>query len=377
MRSQNLIFILVLFTLNLTIINTFDISSFVELGDLQQDPYGKSLVETIQMSMKNAPGGKIENIQNLLDDLLLKLINDQKTADQDWAKEKARLDARIAALQLDISKLKAEISKLKKEKAVNEQKRDLSKKNIAQYSAQRVQDESSLKQTAQKRKADRASYEASVKEHAAIIGAIEQVIVELSKLRGSVSGIGRPSHVAAIANEKRDAAWKAGVKKSFIEIVGDDDETNAFIELATEADQAALEKLIALLNNILRNTKKSLQDDEKAEAQSVASFIKIKASLEGDISSLDSLLKRQQANLDGYIKKINELTITIGIRVSILHSRQLELKNTTAERATKLAHYNADTAHRSKEKLVIQRVQKIVKERLAAMSRFLRSNVNK
>jgi len=373
-----LIFILVLFTLNLTITNTFDISSFVELGDLQQDPYGKSLIETIQMSMKNAPGGKIENIQNLLDDLLMKLINDQKKADEDWAKEKARLDARIAALNLDIAKLKAEIAKLKKEKAVNEQKRDLSKKNIAQYTAQRVQDQNSLKQIAQRRKADRTAYEASVKEHAAIIGAIEQVIVELSKLRGSVSGIGRPSHVSAIANENRDAAWKAGVKKSFIEIIGDDDdETNAFIELATEADQAALEKLIALLNNILRNTKKSLSDDEKAEAQSVASFHKIKTSLVGDIASLDSLLKRQQANLDGYIKKINELTITIGIRVSILHSRQLELKNTTEERASKLSHYNADTAHRSKEKLVIQRVQKIVKERLAAMSRFLRSNVNK
>jgi len=229
-----------------------------------------------------------------------------------------------------------------------------------------------------RRKKDRQAYEASVKEHAAIIGAIEQVISELSKLRGSVSGANKPSHVQAISNEKRDAAWKAGVKKSFIEIVGDDDaETNAFIELATEADQAALEKLIALLNHISRNTKKSLSDDERSEAQSLASFEKLKASLEGDIKSLENLLKRQQTNLDGYLKKINELTLTINIRLSLQHSRETELKNTETELTTKLTQYHTDTVHRTKEKAVIQRVQNIVKERLAAMSRFLRKSVNK
>jgi chromosome segregation ATPase len=375
MRSQNFIFILVLLTINLT--NTFDFASLVELGDLQTDPYGKSLIETIQMSMKNAPGGKIEGIQNLLDDLLMKLINDQKKADADWAKEKARLDSRISSLENEISRLKAEIAGLKKEKVTFEGLRDLSNKNIAQYDGQRLADQSSLNEITLRRKTDRANYEGSVKDHSAIIGAVEAVITEISKLRGSVSGIGKPAHVGATGSEKRDATWKAGVKKSFIEIVGDDEETNAFIELATEADQAALEKLIALLDNILRNSKKSLSDDERSEGQSVTSFNKLKGSLEGDITSLESLLKRQHVNLESYIKKINELTITINIRESLLHSREIELKNTQEERRTKEAHYLADTAHRTKEKLVIQRVQKIVKERLAAMTKFLRSNVNK
>jgi len=90
MRSQNFVFILVLLSLNYS--NTFDFASFVELGDLQSDPYGRSLIETISMSMKNAPGGKIENIENLLDDLLMKLINDQKKSAEDWAKEKSKTD---------------------------------------------------------------------------------------------------------------------------------------------------------------------------------------------------------------------------------------------------------------------------------------------
>ena len=82
MRSQNFFFILVLLTINFTY--TFDFGSFVELGDLQTDPYARSLIATIQMSMKNTAGGNIENIQSLLDDLLTKLINDQKKADEDF-----------------------------------------------------------------------------------------------------------------------------------------------------------------------------------------------------------------------------------------------------------------------------------------------------
>lgn len=330
------------------------------------------------MSMRNAPtGGNVESIQNLLDELLMKLINDQKKADADWAKEKSRLDQRIAALETEIAKLKAEIAQLQKEKADNETKRDLSRRNLVQYTAQRTQNQNSLNEIETRRKSDRKNYEQSVHEHAAIIGAIEQVIAALAKLRGSVSGIGKPTHVGAIGNETRDAAWKAGIKKSFIEIAVDEDEANAFVELATEADQAALEKLIALLENIHRNTKKSLRDDENTEAQSVSSFTRLKAGLEADTRGLDALLKRQQANLDHYLKRITDLTLTINIRTSLLNSRILEHKNTVAERLQKLNQYNNDTAHRAQENKTIRRLQKIVKERLASMSKFLRANVNK
>ena len=375
MRSLNFFFILVLLTINYS--NTFDFASFVQLNDLQTDSYAKSLIETIQMSIRNTQGGGIESIQTLLEDLLTKLINDQKNADSAWAKEKSRLDGKISDLQNEIARLKEEISRLTKEKIENEAKRDQSIKNIAQYSSQKTQDQASLIEISSRRSKDRASYEASVKEHAAIIGAIDEVIGALAKLRGSVSGIGKPAHVGAIANETRDANWKAGVKKSFLEIVGDEDEAQAFVEMATEADQNALEKLIALLNDIQRNTKKSLADDESSENQSVASFNKLKASLESDIASLENLLKRQTANLDGYIKRINDLILTLNIRNSLLSSREVELKITIQERATKLNQYNLDTAHRSQENTTIRRIQKIVKERLATMSKYLRSNVNK
>jgi len=117
MRSSNFIFILVLIALGTT--RSFDFTSFVELEDLHNDPYGKSLIETIQMSMNQGKGGKIESIQALLDELLSKLNADQRKADEDWAKEKKRLDTLIAKLENEITKLQNEIAGLEKEKSNN------------------------------------------------------------------------------------------------------------------------------------------------------------------------------------------------------------------------------------------------------------------
>jgi len=203
------------------------------------------------------------------------------------------------------------------------------------------------------------------------------VISELAKLRGSIAGVGKPKHVGATSHETRDAAWKASQKAKFVEIFNNEEEAQAFVELATEADQQALEKLIALLNNIERNAKKSLGDDENHERSSEDTFRKLTASLNSDVTSLNGTLKKQRENLNGYIRKINELTITIKIREDLLASKKKDLHSTKEERRNKENQYNADKKKRDEEKRVIQKVQKIVSERLARMSQYLRSNVNK
>ena len=76
------------------------------------------------------------------------------------------------------------------------------------------------------------------------------------------------------------------------------------------------------------------------------------------------------------IKRINELTVTIKIRVDLLKSRRQELKNTRQERLTKEARYNSDKKKRNQEKSIINKLQRIVKDRLARMSQFLKSSTN-
>jgi len=89
------------------------------------------------------------------------------------------------------------------------------------------------------------------------------------------------------------------------------------------------------------------------------------------------MLAKQRANLAKYNKKINELTVTIKIRKDLLRSRRQELKNTKKERLEKEARYNRDKKKRNQEKKIIHRLQKIVRDRLARMSQFLKGKVNK
>ena len=112
MRFLNLLFC-VLFAVTAF---SFDLSSLVELGKIKNDPVEKSLIETILMSLEKSQGGKIENIQALVEDLFVKLIYDQKANDMTWGKERTRLDNRIRDLQLQITKLYTEFRNLEKKK---------------------------------------------------------------------------------------------------------------------------------------------------------------------------------------------------------------------------------------------------------------------
>jgi chromosome segregation ATPase len=373
MRSKNVILFFVLLAVSAY---SFDLSSFVELGEIKSDPVGKSLIETISMSLEKTQGGKIENIESLLNDLLAKLIKDQKDSDIAWGKERARLDKIISGLQLKISRLQSQIAAARKERASFEVRLARGKKNKAQYEAQRVANTNALNALTLKRKQDKANYNASVRDHAAIIGAIDQVVANLNKLKGSISGIGKPSHVGAIGQETRDANWKKGIRKSFAEIVGDDEEAAAFAELATEADQDALSKLIALLNRIQVNVKKSLADDEAYEKESRATYRKLKVTLKKDNAILKITIDKQQKNIETYSSRINSLTLTIKNKVRILKARKAELKLIRKERLDKEARYNRDKKKRSEENVIIRKLQKIVKDRLSRMSQFLRSKTN-
>ena len=364
MRSKNVILLFALFAVAFS----FDLSSFVELGEIKNDPIGKSLIETISMSLEKTQGGKVENIQNLLQDLLVKLMNDQKASDKAWGKERTRLDNRIRALVTQVSNLKVEVSNLKKLRASTRVKKARSIRNVAQYKSQLAADHSALNTLTIKRRQDKANYQASNREHSAIIGAIESVIASLNKLRGSIAA-NKPSHVKAIAEERRD------LKLAFTEIVGEQDAI-AFAELATDADQSALARLIALLNNILRNTRKSLTDDQAYEAESRSTYRRLKVTLQKDISVLTKTIAKQQANLATYTRKINELTVTINIRLALLKSRQAELKQVRAERLSKENRYNTDKKHRNHENKIIRKLQAIVTDRLARMSSFLKTSTN-
>ena len=357
MRSNNAIIFIVLITFTCT--NAFDFASFVELGELKNDPYGKSLIQTLSMTMEKT-GGKIEKIQELIDELLAKLIQDMRKATFLWTREKKRLDTAIRTLKNTITKLENEISALKKTRAEFRRLKRRAERNLKQYKRQRVENINSLNNLKLRRTGDRALYRTRLSQASAIIGALNKVISSLRKLRGDIRGVHDKHHVRA-----------TGLAE-----VSNDKEVSAFLELATEVDLHALRRLIAILKTIRHGEEVSLAIDERNEARSKKTFKKLILSLRADIAALNAAIKKQLARLSRYIKKLNELAITIKIRIDLLKSRRSELKATVEERRTKLNKYIRDRAHRRREKKVIRKVKKIVKERLAKMNSFLKSKVN-
>jgi len=371
MRFTNSLLLIAIITLSYA--SAFEFASFAEVSEISADPYGKSLIETISHSL--ATKGKVDDVKDLLQKLLFELNKDQAEDDAAWKKESARLKAKIARLRREIDALEKEIAALKVKLAKYEALKKQAELNLIQYKKQRAHNVKVLKENDERRKKDAADFKRSQGEHQDVINAINAVVAELKHLVGSVSGAGKPTHVKVNAEEKRDAAH-AALKKAFIEISQEEAEINAFVELATEADQAALEKLIALIEKVKKKTIASYNDDKNHEEASILKHKTLKALLESDNRKLDRMIAEETKNLNTYIKIIAETKALIATKEKLLKETRALLAATIKEYKEKEAKYLADKAQRDSERIVIKKLQSIVQKRLANMSKYLTEQSN-
>ena len=367
MRTLNTLLVIALITFSYT--NAFEFASFAEISEIQADPYGKSLLETISMSLSGK--GNVDEVTNLLNELLFKLNEDQAKSDAWWAKEDARLKAKIKSLTERIEELRQELVKLRAEKAKYEDLRDRAARNLQQYEKQQKRNQELYQTNEKNREDDHAEFLKSQSDHNDVLNALEEVIKELKGLVGSVSGHGRPKHVGENHEESRDRLYKA-----FNQVSKDEIEINAFVELATSADQKALNELIHALEKIRDNTRKSYNADVKHEERSKKNHENLQALLKRDISKLSKMIVEETKNHKTYVAKVHELTVTIAQKEALRESLIKEKEATIKERETKEKQYLADKAQRDQERKVIEKLQSIVKKRLENMSKYLKDNSN-
>lgn len=405
MRSTNVLLIFAL--ISISAINSFEFTTLAEVQELKGSSYGNSLIETISLSLQE--NGSINDVQKLLDDLLYKLNKDQEDADRDWESTNKTLTEKIETLTGNIEDLRVKISALEASIQEYNDKITTGQQNLKQFNDDYDKNVKQLAFLDDRRKADNDYYKAAVIEHGDMINAIQAVIAELSKLRGSISGVGKPAQVEEIDAETRDREYAANsaananadasnaanananananaananagasnvaaLQTSFLQITREEQEALIFAQLATSADQAALEKLIGLLNDIESNVKKSLNDDESNEQAALLAFQKLHDVLVVDNDKLTKLIAEQTANIKDYTEKVAKLSAEREENLKLKESKENELQLTIKERQDKENQYNSDKAERANEKNVIQKLQKIVQERLANMSKFLRDN---
>jgi len=225
-----------------------------------------------------------------------------------------------------------------------------------------------------KRNADAAIYKQNQQNHQDLIMALDSVVAELSKLKGSISGVGMPAGEHMISAESRDAAWKKS-HPALLEIFSQTD-INNFIQVATEADQDQLSKLIDMLGALKRSAQKSLADDDENEQNSKKVFKKALTRLQSDIALLTATIKRQNDNLTKYNRQKTSLQTEIHDKKALKAKNEAFLKQTKEIRRQEKLKYESDKRGRNKEKAIISRLQKIVDEKLAKMKDFLKKRVN-
>jgi len=345
----------------------------VELSDLKGDSYAESLVQTINTALAQK-GGRIEAIQDLLTELYNKLLTDQKTADREWHTRETQLNKTIAETQNLISKLSIQILNAQKRLSETISRIAKSQVNIKQYGAQLTHNQAMVQTLHIKRNSDASIYKQNVANHQDLIMALDAVINELNKLRGSISGTGRPGHVEAISAETRDAAWKKS-HPALLEIFTEGD-ISSFAQMATEADQDQLSKLVDMLVALKRSTQKSLADDDVNEQDSVKHFNQALTRLQSDISLLNVTLKRQRDNLAKYLRRKTGLETEIRDKTNLRVKNENFLAQTIEIRRQEGLKYESDKRARNREKNIIRKLQRIVDEKLARMKEFLRKRVN-
>jgi hypothetical protein len=352
--------------------NAFEFASLAEVSEIQATSFGKSLLETISLSLEQK--GNIDEVATLLNDLQYKLNQDQAKDDAWWKKENARLKAKIARLTKEIEALRREILRLLAEKSKYEKLRDQAAKNLVQYKKQKAHNHKVLDNNNKRRAADAADFKRSQSEHADVLNAIDAVVKELRRLIGSVSGAGVPGHVRLGDEEKRDLA--SGIKHAFMQITQDEAEVQAFIELATQVDQRALVHLIEALKKIKASTQKSYNNDVAHEKRSVQAYQHLKEILESDNRKLTSMIIQETKNHKLYVQRVAELIVKIAQTRKLRKAKIAEKNATIKERLAKKRRYLADKAQREEERRVIHRIDVIVKQRLENMSNFLKERVD-
>lgn len=359
-------FFLIVVLLTICSVNSFDLLSLPEIKSISNTDFGKNLIQTMSLSLSKAGDANIDQMKKLLEDLLAKLTGELSALDNTWAIESKRLNDAITKVRKELEDTKTELALTKKELEDLIVKFQEAKKRLEEYHNHIKDNKLEIEAIKEKRAKDAAEYQNSQDEHNIVIEAIDQVVKILQKLIGSISGNGRPEHVQEIAEETRDQ-----MKKAFIQMKRTEEEADLFVQLATKADQAALEKLITLLLKLKVNTEKSKHDDEADEVKSKSTFEKLLDDLTLDIANLDKLAGAQALNIEKYNKQKGELEIKVGELEKLVSKLETDLKLLQEELAKKEAEYKKNRAEMESEIEVVKRLQVIVNERLAKTHEFL------
>lgn len=192
---------------------------------------------------------------------------------------------------------------------------------------------------AEANKEDNAYYNQKIEDLGKLYNAFTQIIAKLNLLKGSSSAVNKYSHINATASELRDIAYRKAhqhqnasfveveetkEKKfmSFLQIAEQNTESSKmalklakqysnFLETTLNADQAALEKLVSILQGIQDETLQKKSNAIEHLANINQKYNELKTHVEEEIKANQASLKAQIANRDLYVAQKQKAELSL------------------------------------------------------------------
>lgn len=298
MRTINACLVIMITLLGFT--NSFDFASISEIQSLKQNSFASSLIETISLSLAADTQNGGADVLKMLTDLQAQLAADQKKDDAVFAAKNAAFTAHIKKLAAAIEVLRKEIAVLAARILVLKGLIAQAVKNIASFTKRIASLEVALVDLDRKLVEDTKYYTSKAEGLQKVYSKLLLVNAKLAKMIGSSSAVGVKSHIAMTASEKRDAAYRASLKKSFIQLQKDLPLSSNLVEMFLQADQKALIKLMEIIkkfaDDCLVQKAKALQ--KLADAK--VTHATLTKSMKNEIKLNIAARARQEANRKAY-----------------------------------------------------------------------------
>jgi chromosome segregation ATPase len=175
-----------------------------QLAQIDSQDYGKQVLDTIDMELSS--GASFDAIIELLNELDAELNADQAEDDRIHAERQQECEEEIAEFNRRIDTATSEITEAEKNLASLRPQYDTTVEQIATKESETESLSRDIANFKNAHSGDTSSYADRVAEHEAAIGAIDEAIIELSKLIGSEAGEGIHDNSVRI-----DAETKSGV----------------------------------------------------------------------------------------------------------------------------------------------------------------------
>jgi chromosome segregation ATPase len=306
-------------------------------------------LDTISLQFKNK--SPLADISKLLNDIHSELVTQQQNSDMEAERMErectkqlneynGRIDSATHAIQesmTTVAGLKKRIKGLQDD--VNNRQGEI------KLLAQKDQEMREI------RKIDSEDFANRVQQSRAVIGALDQIVPELERLKPH-------------GNKK---AAMAELRK-----IGGTNPIAAFIQVATTFDEAALQRVIQRLQKLKESLLASIEEDNKAELESKKNNAKLIGEMENARTNLEGALSSSRSELE-------EAKQTLENQKRILRENQKELDISTKGKQQligqcddKRSRSRSEKSARDGQVKIIEKVQQIIASRLDSMQDYVK-----